>query len=647
MTKTLLRNALCVCLLFGIARGYAQPSNDSLKSVIRKAESDTSVINAQLALAKNIIDSQLDSTLRLSAIAYNRSKKIGYTRGIMTASNMLGNYYQRISDFDKAMAFYNESRRIAKKTNDLQGLAGVSNNIGIIYVNKGQFPQALQAFFDGLNYEQQRGNKQGMAESYNNIGVINFYQHDYDKCAEYLNKSIAISEELGDLKTVKKGYINVGAILQEAKKYDQALASYSKALKISEKLNDKLEISIAVQNMANIYVLKKEFKIAQQYYGRAVGIKKELRDYNGLAIIYVSIGAFYSGVGDQVNAEKYFMEAVQISKEKGLKDQEINAYKNLSLMHTAEKNYQKALDYQVLASDAKDSVYNIENAKNIRELQTKYETVEKEKELAQEKANVANSKLVIKQRNNTLIMVSSGFIIFLIIAIGWYNRNQYRQRQYRREVELKQRLADAELKNKIQGERERISRDLHDHIGSQLTLIISGLDTMSYTEARNQHAESAEQLNDLSDQARLTMGQLRETIWAMNKEEVSMEMLVSKIKEFTNKANRSIYTAISGDGTVVISPAKSLALFRVCQEAINNAIKHAEFTTMNIHFSADKNKIDVQISDDGKGFDQQETANGGYGLENMAFRLQECGGSFKLSSAPGQGTRIEMQVSLN
>lgn len=639
---------VAILLLFTFSYASAQTANtDSLKKVIKANVSDSSVINAQTSMAKVLIDSDLEEAFKYGVSAYNRSKKVGFDRGLMAASNMLGNYYQRKADFDKSVQFYAESKKIALKRNDLEGLAGTSNNIGIIYLNKGDFPKALTAFFEGLGYEEKRGNKIGMAESYINIGAIHFYQGDLKKCEEYWNKSISIAEAAGDMKTAKKGYNNLGAVMQMSKKYDDALKYMSKALAMSEKSKEQLEISISLQNMANVYVLKGDRETAKKLYDRAVEIKKQLGDNNGLAIIYCSIGAFYAEVKDYATAEQYLNEALAISQAKGLRDQELKALKGLSELAVVNKNYKEAVDYLNKAWSVKDSVYGLEKAKSIQELQTKYETVEKEKELAQERANLADSKLEVKSRNNILIMVSSGFIIFLIVAGGWYNRNQYKQRQYRKQVELKQKLADAELKNKIQGERERISRDLHDHIGSQLTLIISGLDTMSYHETKKQDDDAADKLNDLSDQARLTMGQLRETIWAMNKEEVSMDMLASKIREFATKANRDIQTEVSGDGSVVISPAKSLALFRVCQEAVNNAIKHAEFTTMSIQFKGDKDKIDVQIKDDGKGFDQNNVSNGGYGLENMAFRLQECGGNFKLTSTPGAGTTIDMQIALN
>lgn len=644
MKKVLLSSLAALIFALVSLNTFAQNADAStLRKQIASTKSDSLRLGLKIELAKTILDSKPDSALVVASQAYNESKKGGYHRFQMTAANILGNYYQRINDFTKAEAFYHESGVIAKRSNDLQGLAGYHNNIGIILVNKGDFNKAIAEFLEAFKYEEKRGNKQGMAECFNNIAVVNYYMKDFDKCAESLSKAAEISESMGDKALMSKVYNNNGAIMEMAKKYDKALKFFQKSLDNS--VNDK-EISIAVQNMANIYVRQKKFDKADQLYKRATALKQKLGDFQGLATLYTSIGAYYEEVQDFAKAQEYYYQSVSISKDKGLKNQEFEAYKALSNLSKLRKDYQLAMEYQHKADTLKDSIFSIEKAKSYNELQTRYETAQKETELAKERANVATSKLTIKQRNNTIILVCSGFVIFLIIAFGWYNRNQYKQRQYRKTVELKQKLDEAEMKNKIQGERERISRDLHDHIGSQLTLIISGLDNMSFQEQKKNHEDASGKLNDLSDQARQTMDQLRETIWAMNKEAVSVEVLVSKIREFTNKANRDIKTMVSGNADVIISPAKSLAMFRVCQEAINNAIKHAEFNTLDIHVNSAPDSINVLIKDDGKGFDVSEATSRGYGLENMAFRVQECGGHYKLFSAPGSGTRIEMEFAI-
>ncbi len=625
---------------------------DRLKQVILSQDEDLASIDKKVDLAQKLLNTNLDSAYRLSEQAYQASKEMLYEKGLMTSSNMLGNYFQRKGDLPKSINYYNESKNIALKLKDNKGLASVNNNLGIVYLNQGEFPKALAAFIEGLNYEKKRADQKGVAESYNNIAVVHFYQSDFDKCAEFLKKSVAISEAIKDSSTMKKGYNNIGAVLEQAKKYDEALYYYSKTYRISQALGEKLDMSIAVQNMANIYVYKKDFKTAQEYYNQSVALKKEIGDFNGLATIYVSIGAMYGKARDFGTAKEYIEQALAISKEKGLANQELSAYKSLRELYQETGDFKKALDFELKHTNLKDSLYNIEKTKSIAELQTKFETADKEKQLALREADLANSKLTIKRRNNILVVISAVFALSLIVGFGWYNRNRYRQRQYRKQMELKQKLADAELRNKIQGERERISRDLHDHIGSQLTLIISGLDILGVKTAANASGNPSEQIDKLSDQARSTMGQLRETIWAMNKEHVSLEMLVKKVQEFIQKANvlivdREISAEIAGEGSVIISPARSLALFRVCQEAINNAIKYADFNRLNLSFTNTGNDLVVVINDDGKGFDKKEVESRGYGLDNMAFRIEECGGEFDISSTPGQGTRINMKFNLN
>ncbi|HCY83071.1 MAG TPA: two-component sensor histidine kinase, partial [Xanthomarina gelatinilytica] len=106
----------------------------------------------------------------------------------------------------------------------------------------------------------------------------------------------------------------------------------------------------------------------------------------------------------------------------------------------------------------------------------------------------------------------------------------------KKETELKEALIKIETQNKLQDQRLRISRDLHDNIGAQLTFIISSLDNLKYG------FKLPDNLNDklkyISEFTSSTIYELRDTIWAMNKSEISFEDLQSRISNFIEKANK-------------------------------------------------------------------------------------------------------------
>lgn len=241
-------------------------------------------------------------------------------------------------------------------------------------------------------------------------------------------------------------------------------------------------------------------------------------------------------------------------------------------------------------------------------------------------------------------------LVGVFIAFSVYRQQRAKQERIQAEARIQEQIAKAEMQAKVQEERARISRDLHDHIGAQLTVITSSIDNIAL---REEDVDRKKHFDAISEQTRETIGQLRETIWAMNNEAVEVEMLVGMLREFCNKietlqpsAERRIELVQSNESFSKLGPAHTIALFRVCQEAINNALKHAAFTHMQLAFSKGMKgeSLRVEISDNGKGFDAEAALKRGFGLRNMQARIEEVGGQFNISSSPKAGTHIVIEL---
>ncbi len=229
-------------------------------------------------------------------------------------------------------------------------------------------------------------------------------------------------------------------------------------------------------------------------------------------------------------------------------------------------------------------------------------------------------------------------LVLLILVIRFYSQRK-----------LRKRLQQIEIQQKIQFERERISRDLHDNVGAHLTYIIQSLDNISYRTVKNPSEKSTEKIDELSDFARDTMQQLRETIWAINKEEISISALHEKIQDHLTRLKTAIpfidfkiETNLNRDG--ILKPSQAIHIFRLIQEAINNAIKHSGSKLIVVKMNFQKPKLQVSISDSGKGFSKDADFNGHYGLENMKGRVKEMGGELTILTDNGMGTEIKFEV---
>lgn len=230
-------------------------------------------------------------------------------------------------------------------------------------------------------------------------------------------------------------------------------------------------------------------------------------------------------------------------------------------------------------------------------------------------------------------------LVALIFIIRYYSQRK-----------LRKKLRESEVQQKLQFERERISRDLHDNVGAHLTYIIQSLDNISFKIVKTPPGEAVEKIDSLGEFARGTMQQLRETIWAINKEEISVQALKDKIQEHLNRlaaavGNIRFSVQLAAEADAVLKPSQAIHIFRLVQESLNNAIKHSGAQAIEVQLSLVKNNLLlVSIRDDGKGFDANAIFEGHYGLENMKSRISEIGGKMLIDSEPAKGTEVKFEV---
>lgn len=202
---------------------------------------------------------------------------------------------------------------------------------------------------------------------------------------------------------------------------------------------------------------------------------------------------------------------------------------------------------------------------------------------------------------------------------------------------------------KLYEQRLKISRDLHDNIGAQLTFIISSIENLPYGFNIND-SKLTEKLGSISTFTRGTIYELRDTIWAMNKNKILLEDLQVRISNFIDKARGmsnnvhfsfNIDEALSND--IEFTAIKGMNIYRIIQEAINNAFKYSGAKTISVTIYENDNKTNVEIKDDGKGFELKKIEQGN-GLSNMKKRAHDIGASIDVSSKLNKGTIVKLTL---
>lgn len=225
----------------------------------------------------------------------------------------------------------------------------------------------------------------------------------------------------------------------------------------------------------------------------------------------------------------------------------------------------------------------------------------------------------------------------------------HRQHQQAIQVELKlqqeqNRALEAQLR--LQQEKERIARDLHDHVGAQLSVIASSLDHVRIIYPLNGTAVHLEHIGTF---AREAIGSLRETIWAINQEYIPLGEFQIQLRQYLQRQQALLPTtrlqlvANLVDPAALLTSEQVLNLFRIAQEAVGNALRHARAQTIVVRIRTDDaHRLHMEVGDDGVGFDPSAKYPGHYGLLNMQLRAERLGATWQVCSETGRGTTLSL-----
>ncbi|MBC8109448.1 MAG: hypothetical protein H7Y04_00150, partial [Verrucomicrobia bacterium] len=298
----------------------------------------------------------------------------------------------------------------------------------------------------------------------------------------------------------------------------------------------------------------------------------------------------------------------------------------LSKLYAQNKNFEKAYTFHQKFTNLKDSVYNLQTSLQLNTLKTRFETQKKEqaiKTLSNENKinSLTVSRLYLFSFSLVVLLASLGVIVYLLNS--------------RRKIQQATRL---------QAERERISLELHDNVGSHLTYLVSSLDFLSHRFGK-QVAGLEIKIASISDSTRDTIQQLRNTIWVLNQEKINIQALTQRLQNYLVQRFENIQVVFENHlpevtQHMLLNANTSLQLFRIAQEALQNIEKHAQATKIEVLLNqVSESQIHLQIQDDGKGF-VEEIKEGHFGLENMKKRAASLQGKLLIDTQIGKGTRI-------
>jgi signal transduction histidine kinase/Tfp pilus assembly protein PilF len=629
---------------------FSQNSSKKIDSLLRVAETanDSVRLRALNKMGFYYIFNSPSEAKKILKPAIKEAQEKQYYFSEAELTNTYGIYFDVSGKSDSAKYYFEKALRISNNKNIVVIKSMVTNNLGMFNWNKGEYQTALDYFFQALELNDRSINNVRDGIYLNNIGLIYQEMGQYDKALTYHKKALKIREYHQITNEIPASLNNIAINLKEKKQYKEAL-KYSKLAVAKAKEVKSMQIYYeALNTMSNIYMLTNKYKEALPIL-KKINIERDSLNIERTANLSTisNIIESYNKLNQPIKTLPYIEEGFDFIKEfPDLKNNMVTFYKNASETFFRLQNTTKGSSYLSKSLQLKDSIFSLKNAERMASLETKFKVAENEKKLAETRANLAESELEVEQKN-IMIFGSLGFALVLgLLGYFIYKQQNLKNQQLKKENELKVALVEIETQNKLQEQRLRISRDLHDNIGSQLTFVISSLDNLKY---KLKEGETTDKLSKISEFTTNTIYELRDTIWAMNKNDITFEDLQTRISNFIDQAKIAsdktkfsfgINSDINQD--YIFSSLQGMNLYRIIQEAINNASKYAKASRISVQISESDHSFQVEIKDNGIGFNKENTEMGN-GISNIQKRAKDLNGKMKLTSEIDKGTCISIK----
>lgn len=529
------------------------------------------------------------------AQAVQKKDPLGQAKG----HNNLGNSYLSGGNYDSAIHHYLKAAAFLEELKLDVYLATLYSNIMVTLDGLGRYDQSIEYGLKSLEYSLKVEDSAQYGATAVNIASLLTSKKSLDSSLYYINLAIPVLLRNGPPTNLISAYITRGDAESQIGRYSEAIATFNSAIRIAEDIRDSASIAVASHGVANAHFRMKNYTSAEKFINRS------------LQIIHAVPG---------INQAQIYKLAADVKAKLG-------SYK---------QGYELLEKYVLL----NDSLTGMETRKNVAELERKYQSELKTKELLEQRLRIREHKEAIRRKNTLLILLSIAIALASAAALIYYRFYQQRKKLHARELKsIEQQRELDRLKAGMEGqlqERRRIAAEMHDDLGSGLTSILYLADTTG-------NSDDNQKMEKIHDTAAGVMNKMNEIIWSMSAEYDTLADLIAYIRRHTGELLSKVDLDYSFEipdqiPEVRISGEERRNINLVIKEAVHNIIKHANATKVNLSFSID-DSLRVCISDNGRGIGEKKNRFGN-GLRNMRERMEAMGGTIEITERNPTGTTV-------
>lgn len=619
---------------------YAQFQGEG-RGQVYATMSDSTGILQMIAQGNTLSLRNRDSAVQLLRGALLQSEQTGYVTGIRKGLHVL----LPLLDDAAKNTLLDRLQQACTRYGALQpALAVVYNARGKISQLKEQYELAGSYYMMAIPLARQYM-PDYLATIYNNYGSLLFslpqdsLNHN-QKSLYYFNQAEEVAQRYNDLKIITCVLCNKAKIYRNQQRYEESMCLALKGLRLAKQNQFTQWEYVLLNNIGDLHLVMGQPQKAIPYLEEAINSPNQPVDpyYRNMAVF--TLAEVYYAMGNHKMAEHYFLASLAAAQQYGIGRDLMEANKRLAVLYAADKDYIRAYACQLAYTRISDSIRSREVMDNVQQLEVKYRTSEKDKELLKSKLHIEQQEKSLHGKN-TIILLSVALVLILgLIFFFVYSRFRQRQKILLRDEQIR------EMKALMQGEEQeriRLAQDLHDGIGGMLAAV-----NMNMNVAEKKDFEDKTDLKRIMQMIEQTTDELRKTSHNLMPSALLRSNLKEALQYYCDNINRSgpLYIDLHMHcDTDKIQAGYKTVIFRIVQELIQNILKHASATHAVVSLEHTRDRLNLIVEDNGTGFDTREKTMG-FGLENLNYRVRGLGGSMDIRSEADAGTSITVNLDL-
>lgn len=611
-------------------------------------EQDTSVLNENFFNEMHKLIYENPVKARAIAFQYLYSLDTNDQVSRIRLLKLAGSSYIFETNYSEAVKYYNKALAIAEKINLYVEIAHINNNLGVISNEIGNYKTAYIHFVEALNNYDLAEDQDKKVGTFNNIGLVYLYLKNYDKALSYFDRALDPTIQHKDTILIVSVLNNIALCYSSQNKSDSALKYLNQAIKLSEKVNNKYGLCISYQLMGSMYLTLNQTEKAFDAFTVSIDLAREKNWSYQLAVSRIGIARVLLKMNKTNESYKVANDVLDMAKVQNSLMLKSDAHQVLSDVFEKTGDYHNSLIQYREYIKAQEEVVNKTVIHQVYDVElTSLNQLNKMQQLELEK-----KQLIISKKNTLLFFIT---LIFILVLVGiWLVYLNHRHRQkvklQKTVIELTEKKSNAALEAEIQ-ERKRIGQELHDGLGQMLSvarLNVSALNQKAElsTERKTRLIESAIYSIDTAfNELRQISHNLSPTILVTKGLEEAVQDIVQRI----NESNEILLNCEIFGLNRQLDNLIENTLYRAVQELTNNAIKHAQATSISIQLVQNEEEITLMIEDNGLGFDldKERLHSASGGLQNIQSRVENLHGTIFIDSKKNRGTIITITVPFN